>query len=654
MPEPDAPLLQRLRERKFVQWLVAYLAGAWSAVQVLDIIGERFDWPNQLLQGLIVLLGFGFFAALIFAWYHGEKGKQRFTGPELALLATVFFLAAITIPRVTTGPGPPSPLEGLVRMPEAVAAPVPRTSQPMIRSEPSVAVLPFASLTPDPNDSYFADGIHEDVLNYLAAVEGLTLISRQSVLQYRDTELTAREIGEDLGVAAILEGSVRRQGDRIRVVTQLVDARADVHLWSGTYDRELGDVFRVQSEIARQVAHALEAALTTEQVQRIASGPTGSVTAYDYYVRGREAHRDYTHERNEEAIRRFLQAIELDSAYAAAWAGLGDAYSMRRIRFGFGYEWTDSAIVASQRSVELDPNLADGHKALGLAYGTKGWYRRAIASYLRAVELSPSHGVAMNNISAAYSALHVFDEALRWRRRSFQVSPNGPFSRSNAAIAYTHLGERELAERWVADALALNPDDHYALLAQSYIHMRWGELDRAVALRDSVQAIDSTNVRLRVQAALYHLYNRDYPTALRLVDEAFEIAPHGLLLAEKWGWTMAGFANLQLGDTIEANRLFEQSLTINQIDLDGGLDMPRAPWENASIFAALGRRGPALAWAEVAYRMGQRSYWEADYDPMFDSIREHPDFVALLDRMRADVGQMRQRAEAEERAAGLR
>jgi TolB-like protein/Flp pilus assembly protein TadD len=651
---PDASLLQRLRERKLVQWLLAYLAGAWLAVQVLDIIGERFNWPNQLLQGLIVLLGFGFLVALIFAWYHGEKGKQRFSGSELALLAAVFFLAAITIPRFATGPGPENPLEALVRIPDAQAAPVPRTSQPMVRGGPSVAVLPFASLSADPNDSYFADGIHEDVLNYLSEVDGLTLISRQSVLQYRDTELTAREIGQDLRVGAILEGTVRRQGDRIRVVTQLIDAVADLHLWSRTYDRELDDVFRVQSEIAREVAHALEASLTPEEVQRITSAPTGSVTAYDYYVRGREAHRDYTHERNEEAIRRFLQAIELDSAYAAAWAGLGDAYSMRRLRFGFAYEWTDSAIVASQRSVELDPSLADGHKALGLAYGTKGWYRRAIAAYLRAVELSPSHGVAMNNISAAYSALHVFDEALRWRRRSFQVSPNGPYSRSNAAIAYTNLGERELAERWVADAMVLNPDDLYAWDARAYVHLRWGELDRAVAIRDSIQALDSTNARRRVAAALYHMYNRDYPTALSLVGEAFELAPHGLLLAQKWGWTIAGFANLQQGDTVEADRLFQQSLTINQIDLDGGLDMPRTPWENASIFAALGRTDQALAWAEVAYRMGHRRYWDATHDPMFDSIREHPDFMSLLNRMREDVDQMRQQAEAEERAAGLR
>lgn len=651
---PETSLWARLMERKLFQWAVAYLAAAWLGVQVLDVLGDRFHWPEPLLRGLIVLLGFGFLFTVVIAWYHGEKGRQRVGGTELLLVAGVFLLAAVTTSRVTRGVRSENPLGALVRLPEAEAAPVPRWTQPILRPGPSVAVLPFRNLSTNPDDVYFTEGIHEDVLNHLAQVGGLTLISRQSVLKYRDSDLSIRDIGRQLGVGAVVEGSVRRQGDRIRVVAQLIDVATDTHLWSATYDRDMGDVFSVQSEIAREVAKALQTALTPEEAERIGSQATGSLSAYDYYVQGRAAYRRYTAEGIEDAVRLFRRALEADSSYASAWAGLGDAYAQRRLRFGFGYEWSDSAVAASQRSIALDPRLADGHKALGLAYATKGWMRRAIAAYLAALELSPSHSPALNNVSAAYSALNVFDEAIRWRRRQLEVNPNEPFSRTNAAILYTNLGEREIAQQWLDDALELNPDDAQALAAQAHLYVRWGELDQAVALRESMLNLDISEVDWLMEAALLHLYARDYPMALRRVEDAFREAPEGLLLSTKWATTIAGFAHLQMGDRERAERLFEQSLTINQEDLDGELDMPRAPWETASILAALGLTDEALAWAEVAYDMGQRRYWDADLDPMFDSVRDDPRFVALVDRMRADVEAMRARVEEEERAAGLR
>jgi protein kinase/serine/threonine-protein kinase len=617
-------------------------------------MAEPWGISPALQRTIHLLLLLGLLVTLVLAWYHGEKGQQRVSGPELLLLTAVLLVAAITVPLVTDGEGSVNPLEALVRIPEARAAPVPRSDEPMVRHGPSVAVLPFVNLTSDPDDAYLADGLHEDVLNYLAEIAGLTLISRQSVLRYRDTDLTIPEIGAELGVGTVLEGSMRRQGNRIRVVAQLIDARTDAHLWSRTYDRELDDVFMVQSEIARQVAHTLEATLSPDEAKETTTYPTGSVSAYDFYIRGRESLRTFTREGNERGIRLFQRAIEMDSAYASPWAGLADAYSRGRQRFGLGYEWTDSAVAASRRAIELDPNLADGHKALGFAYATKGWYRLAITSYLRTLEISPSHSAATNNLAAAYSTLDVFDEMLRWMRRSFQVRPNGPFSRSSTAIAYTELGERELAERWLNDALALNPDDLPAHRARANLYLRWRELDRATALGDSLCVSDPTNASARTDVALAHLYARDYPTTLERVSEAVEIAPNGFLLNQKWAWTMAGYAHLQIGNEAEADSLFQQSLTVNQMDLDGGLDVPRAPWENASIFAALGLTEQALTWAETAYDMGQRRYWEAEMDPMFDSIREHPRFVSILSRMRSDVEGMRTRIEEEERAAGLR
>lgn len=646
--------VERLKERKLIEWAVAYLAGAWLAIQVLDILGERFGWPDPVLRALIVLLGFGLLVTLVLAWYHGETGRQRIGGTELFLVAAVLVLAAITISRVTRGVPAADQLDALVRLPEAIAAPVPRLNQPIRRGGPSVAVLPFRDLSRDVDGQYLADGIHDDVLNHLAQVGGLTVISRQSVLRYRDSDVAISHIGAALGVGAVLEGSVRREGSRIRVVAQLIDVPTDTHLWSRSYDRYLDDVFSVQSEIAREVALALEATLTPAEAKRIARPPSGSLTAYDFYVQGRAAYRTYTGEGIEEAIRLFRRALDTDSTYAEAWAGLGDAYGQRRLRFGYGYEWSDSAVAAAQKAIDLDPGLANAHKALGLALGTKGWMRKAIASYLTALELSPSHSGALNNISSAYSALNVYDEALRWRRRLLEVNPNTPFARINAAIQYANLGEREIAQHWLDDAFELNPDDGLALAAQAHVYLRWGELEQSVAIRESLSQRDPDDVDWLVEAAQTHTYARDYPSALRRVDEAFQKAPDGLLLSIKWATTIAGFAHLQMGDSKRARALLTQSLHINQSDLDGGLDMPRAPWENASILAALGRTDEAISWAALAYRMGHRRFWDADLDPMFDSIRDEPRFVALVDSMRADIEAMRARVVAEETALGLR
>jgi protein kinase/serine/threonine-protein kinase len=413
-------------------------------------------------------------------------------------------------------------------------------------------------------------------------------------------------------------------------------------------------VLRVQAEVARKVADALEATLSEEGADRIQDVPTRSVTAYDFYLRGREATRTYTMEGFGEGLRLFQRAIELDSAYANAWAGLADAYSLGRQRFGLGFNWTDSAVAASRRAIELDEKLADGHKALGHALSTKGLYRQAITSYLQAIDLSPSHGPALNNTGTAYSVLEAFDEALRWIWRAYEVRPNGPFARSNMAESYALLGERELADQWLDDALALDPGDAAALRSKAVAHVRFGEVGEAIAVLDSLCVSRPNDPGVLLQSGLAHLYARDYETSLRRVNEAVEAAPYGFLRYYKWGWTMAGFAHLQMGNFQVADSLFEQSLSVNQIDLDGGLDIPLTPWENASIFAALGRVDTALAWAEKAFEMGGRRYWDAEQDPMFESVRDHPRFMALVRQMREDVEAMRRRVEEEEIAAGIR
>ena len=230
----------------------------------------------------------------------------------------------------------------------------------------SIAVLPFDNLSPDPENEYFSLGITEDIITQLSKISDLRVTSRTSAMRYQDSEKSVREIAQELQVASILEGSVRRVGNQVRITAQLVDAKTDEHLWAETYDREIEDIFAIQRDVAEQIASSLKVELSPEDRARIERKPTENLTAYDYYLKGRDQYYSYSREDNERAIEFFDEALEVDPDYALAHGGLADAYAQRWLWYGFGEEWLDSAIEESSTAVALDPDLAETYQAEGL------------------------------------------------------------------------------------------------------------------------------------------------------------------------------------------------------------------------------------------------------------------------------------------------
>jgi non-specific serine/threonine protein kinase len=230
----------------------------------------------------------------------------------------------------------------------------------------SIAVLPFDNLSPDPENEYFSLGITEDIITQLSKIPDLRVTSRTSAMRYQDSEKSVREIAQELQVASILEGSVRRVGNQVRITAQLVDAKTDEHLWAETYDREIEDIFAIQSDVAEQIASSLKVELSPEDRARIERKPTENLTAYDYYLKGRDQYYSYSREDNERAIEFFNEALDVDPDYARAHGGLADAYAQRWLWYGFGEEWLDSAIEESSKAVALDPDLAETYQAEGL------------------------------------------------------------------------------------------------------------------------------------------------------------------------------------------------------------------------------------------------------------------------------------------------
>ncbi len=276
--------LQRLKQRKLVQWALAYVAGAFALLQGIDIIAQQFGWPESVRRGITLALVLGLFVTLVLAWYHGERGAQRVSGTELVILALLLAVGGGVLWRFAAT-GKKSAAPEVVPTTAASAA----DSTPLLPAvaipPKSIAVLPFENLSAEKENAYFVEGIQDEILTRLAKISALKVISRTSTMRYASRPDNLREIGRQLGVATILEGSVQRTEGSVRVNLQLIDAGSDTHLWAETYDRELKNIFAVESEVAQSVADALKARLLPDESAQIASVPTKNTGAYDLFLK---------------------------------------------------------------------------------------------------------------------------------------------------------------------------------------------------------------------------------------------------------------------------------------------------------------------------------------------------------------------------------
>ncbi|HSR41170.1 MAG TPA: hypothetical protein VLL48_03340, partial [Longimicrobiales bacterium] len=521
-------------------------------------------------------------------------------------------------------------------------------------TRPVLAVLPFENLSASEENEYFARGMHEAILTNLARVGDLTVLSRTSVMQYANTEKSVRTIAEELGAAAVMEGSVQRSGDRIRVTAQLIDARADAHLWADSYDRTLDDVFAVQSDVARKVSDALQATLTPSEERRIERRPTESLTAYDLYLKGQQVYGEYTQEGNEEAARLYREALEVDPSYALAWAGLANAQGLRVVNYGQATHWADSAIATARRAVELDRELDEAHKALSLAYFSRGWIRRSAEENRKAVALNPNHSGAINNLGVVSVFLGRLDESATYTRRSLRLMPNHPITRGNMVWSYANLLDTAVARRWLREAETLAPDASNTVFARAAVHLAEGEPERALGPTLRWTEVEPESPASWESAALIALLAREYDTAARTARRALELNPGGSRVAGKPARAVLGYALVRGGERAAGEAELRAILERAREELERGSEYPQLPWEIGAIHAALENRDEALRWLEQGYEAGYRWFNYARYDPMLDGVRETPRFREIMANMKADVEAMRERVIEEERAAGLR
>ncbi len=504
----------------------------------------------------------------------------------------------------------------------------------------SIAVLPFKNMSDGKEEEYFSDGITEDIITHLSNIGELKVISRTSIMQYKNSNKNLRDIAKELDVATVLEGSVRRAGNQVRIVAQLIDASSDEHLWAHTYDKEMIQIFAIQSDVAEQIAGALKATLSPALKERFESKPTESLTAYDYYLKGRDYYYRFHKQDNETAIGLFKKAIELDTNYALAYAGLGDAYGQRVQKFDYPLGWLDSSIEISTKALSKDPNCAEAYKALGLAYDTKGWTRKALEMYRKSLELNPNYFPALLNAGGGLCFLGDFVEGMKWMRKGLSMNPTSAISYYVIGHKYYLLTDDVNAEKCFRRALELQPDfvDVFNWIGQRYLLT--GEFRKALEVNDKKFSLDHDTAAFLGRAGFLHLCFGSVTTAKEYLEQR----------AVRAGWTIElAYLNLKSAQRDSARKFLEGEIAQEMKDVDLGNEFPYDSYEIARRNAVLGRKSEALKWLRKVIEGGWVDYRYALVDYTMRDLREDDEFKRMIAEVKAKVDRMKQQVQEMEK-----
>ena len=492
----------------------AYALVAWIIIEAGSVLLPTFGATEGVFQVYVIVVIIGFFVAVVLAWIFeitpegvkrdrdvvqrdqvNARSKSTMNYLIIGLLAVAL---GVSITFNVTGLR-----NGEVPIEAAVA------------EKPAIAVLPFASLSSDSENLIFADGIHGDILTQLANIGSCKVISRSSVMEYRNTTKNVRQIGEELDVGSVLQGSVQRVGDNVRINVQLVDAKNDVNVWARTYDRQLTaqNIFNIQTEISGAIAAALETTLTPAEQVRMAAKPTSDLRAYSAYVSGRDELSLRRLETLRSARQHFRQAIDYDPGYAAAYAGLAESVLLLENNHQALPQAEAFAIVRAnlQKALELDPDLADAYAVKGLLE-SKVWQQTRVgqgnveaeAAFRRAIELNPNHASAYMWFAMLRDGEERDEEAIELFQRSMELDPLGRIPFTNLPMLYAQRGQSDEAIRLWLKAMQVHPEwpmpqlylaQHLAGLGRLDESMAWIEQASALA-NDPV--VDLFTVRLYV------------------------------------------------------------------------------------------------------------------------------------------------------------
>jgi TolB-like protein/Tfp pilus assembly protein PilF len=654
-----------VKRRKVYQVAAAYIIAAGGIIQLASAAFPAWELPNWALRLVIVLLLMGFPIALILAWAYDITAQGIRATPTPAV--PVSHRRRNIIMLVVTGVAV-SAAAGFFLLPRVSAH----------KCDKSIAVLPFENLSDEKENAYFADGIQDDVLTNLSKIGDLKVISRTSVMPYRGKASNVREIGKALGVGAILEGSVRRMGNRVRVNVQLINADTDEHMWAEDYDRDLTDVFAIQTDLAQQIVRELQAKLSPMEKAQIERRPTENGEAYLAFMQGHEVfyRPDKFRSNTEKAEQLFEEATKLDPNFAGAFAALARAHEWTYRDFDPTPARKEKARVAAETAIRLQPDLPEAHLAMGFYYyycerdyqgalkefaiaklslpnspevymaigaieRRQGKWKESTANLERAASLSPKDAWVLQNLADNYYANKNFETAEKIFDRAIEAAPQslGPRAeKANLAVAWK--GDLSVMEKELTQMPAGVDPDGLVTFSRVQLLLLQRKFPDAIALvKQSPQDVfHYDKPREFFEGAIYTFLNdkekavsafkRARPIAEKALRESPSDASRHIIL----GMILAGLGEKELA-IAEGKRAVEL-LPESEDALDG----PKTTVALAQIYTWTGETDQALQILERSLSTPNGvTIPFLRLDPMWDPLRSDPRFQALIDRHEAKV-----------------
>ncbi len=575
-----------LKRRNVYKVAVAYAVVAWLLIQAASIFLPAFDAPAWVMKIFIIVIIFGFPVALIFSWafeitpegikleseIEPSKSIKRRTGRKivaltiaLAVVAAGLFVYQLVRPKSDTSGSP-------------TAATI---------ANKSIAVLPFDNLSRDPDNAYFCEGVQDEILTRLAKVADLKVISRTSTQHFKSTPDNLPQIAKQLGVAHIVEGSVQKSNDQVRVNVQLINAQNDAHLWADTYDRKLTDIFAVESDIAKTIAETLQAKLTGSEKSSIAKTPTVNPEAYELYLRGKFFAEKRTGADLLKSIEYYDQAIAKDPGYPLAYVGLADSHLLLS---AYGAtspkESASPARAALRKAIELDDSLAQAHASSGLLATVELDLDRAISELERAIQLNPNYATAHHWIALPLTAVGQSDRGILEGKRAIELDPLSLIINADLCWVYFNGRRFDEAEAQARRTLEMDPRFYVAHYYLGEALQFKGKLAGAIA--EFQKAYDSNN-------------------------DPFSLA-------------MLGQAYARQGKTDEAQKVLARLR-------ERAKSQYISPYAFAVVLTALGDKAHAIDELEHGYDDTGFYISLIKVDPLFDDLRGDPRFDALVQKV---------------------
>jgi len=605
---------EEVQRRKVYRVAAAYIIAAGFIIQIGSAVFPAWELPGWAFRLVVVLLLVGFPIALILAWAYdvtpqGIRATPTPSTPGSHRRRNVIMLIGI----------------GVIISAAAGFFLLPRVSARKI--DKSIAVLPFQNLSDEKENAYFADGIQDDILTNLSKMGDLKVISRMSVMSYRgDGVRNAREIGKALGVGTLLEGSVRRIGNRVRVSVQLINADDDEHIWAEDYDRELTDVFAIQTDLARKIAYALQAKLSPNEKERLDRQPTQNADAYLLFIQAHDYANRPDHGRDEllKAEKLFEQAIKLDPKFAAAFAGLSMVQSGMYHESDPTAARREKARRNAEESLRLEPNLPEGHLALGFSfyYGDRD-YERALAEFEIAKRDLPNEAEAYMAIGAIQRRQGKWSESTANLEKAAALDPKNATILDQLALNYIALRNFDAADKTFDRAVAAAPQAFGPLAFKAYLAiLSKGDLSVAEKQLSSIAVESDPNGTVTWMRCWLLMLQRKLPEALAVLEKF----PGEILAIETTApWPKAlfeGIIHWLQGDKVKSQTEFEQARIISEKLLREAPDDPARNAQHGLILAALGRKQEAITQGKRAVELLPESQDAMDGPKITASLAE--------------------------------